>query len=322
MTGCAKGRFRVPNPLASAATDPAENDIVRARACSVRGRAGPQRSRQSTVAAVTGSIEGDHGQKSGNLAAGTDAARRWWDGAADEYQREHGPFLGSARWVWGPEGWDESDLDLLKVSPGMRALEVGCGAAAGARWLVEKGVLAVGLDLSHRMLQHSRRLDQESGTEVPLVQADAEALPFARASFDLVASAYGALPFIANAGQVFAEIFRVLAPGGRLAVSVTHPIRWAFLDDPGPRGLRAARPYFDRSPYTETDQTGRVNYVEHHRTVGDWVDLVVTAGLRLDRLVEPQWKPENSTTWDGWSPLRGALLPGTLIIVAHKPLEG
>ena len=61
-----------------------------------------------------------------------------------------------------------------------------------------------------------------------------------------------------------------------------------------------------------------VTYVEHHRTVGDWVDLVVDAGLVLDRLVEPEWKAGNDSTWGGWSPLRGAIIPGTLIL-RHAP---
>ena len=169
------------------------------------------------------------------------------------------------------------------------------------------------------MLQHSRRLDLETGVSVPVVQAHAGALPFGTHTFDLVATAYGALPFLADAHQALQEITRVLAPDGRAVLAVTHPIRWAFPDDPGPGGLTAVRPYFDRTPYAETDDSGKVTYVEHHRTVGDWVDLVVAAGLQLDRLVEPPWNPENPAVWGGWSPLRGALLPGTLIIVAHRP---
>lgn len=180
----------------------------------------------------------------------------------------------------------------------------------------------MGLDLSHRMLQHSRRLDHETGQAVPVVQADAGSLPFGDATFDLVATAYGALPFVADVDRVLGEVARVLVPGGRTVLAVTHPIRWAFPDDPGQGGLTAIRSYFDRSPYVETDDSGAVTYVEHHRTVGDWVELVVTAGLRLERLIEPPWNPQNKSIWGGWSPLRGAVLPGTLIISAHKPADG
>ena len=102
-------------------------------------------------------------------------------------------------------------------------------------------------------------------------------------------------------------------------VAVTHPIRWAFLDDPGSGGLTAVRPYFDRTPYAEVDPDGAVVYVEHHRTVGDWVSTAVNAGFVIDQLVEPPWNPDNPRIWGGWSPLRGSLIPGTLILVAHKP---
>ena len=177
----------------------------------------------------------------------------------------------------------------------------------------------MGLDISHRMLQHSRRLDEQTGVTVPVVEAHAAALPFRADTFDLVATSYGALPFVAEADPVMAEIRRVLTPGGRAVLAVTHPFRWSFLDDPGQAGLTAVRSYFDRTPYSEVDDGGQVVYVEHHRTVGDWVAALVAAGLVVDQLVEPTWNPENERTWGGWSPLRGSLLPGTLILGAHRP---
>lgn len=317
----ARAGFACRNRLkpAETETDPAENDMVRARACSVRGRTSPQRCQESTVAAVTGSIEGVPRRIAVDGAASTAAARAWWDSAADAYQHEHEDLLGRASWLWGPEGWTDDELDLLHTRAGERVLEVGCGAAAGARSQIERGVAAVGLDVSHRMLQHSRRIDEATGTGVPVVQATAEVLPFRGGTFDVVATSYGALPFVADADRVLAEIQRVLVPGGRTVLAVTHPLRWAFRDDPGQGGLTAVRSYFDRTPYAETDQEGRVTYVEHHRTIGDWVGLVVGAGLVIDQLVEPPWNPRNQQTWGGWSPRRGALIPGTLIVAAHKP---
>jgi SAM-dependent methyltransferase len=124
---------------------------------------------------------------------------------------------------------------------------------------------------------------------------------------------------VADAAAVLAEVGRVLRPGGRLVASVTHPIRWCFPDDPGPAGLTASDSYFDRRPYTEEDDSGTVTYVEHHRTVGDWVRAVIAAGLVLDDLVEPEWPAEHERPWGQWSPLRGRILPGTLIIAAIRP---
>lgn len=246
------------------------------------------------------------------------ASRSWWDAEAPAYAEEHGAFLGDAAeggaLVWGPEGWTEAELGLLGPVGGRRVLEVGAGGAQGARWLAAQGAAPVALDVSHGMLRHAQR----ETPRVALVQAHAGALPFADASFDLACSAYGALPFVADAGAVHAEVARVLRPGGRWVFSVTHPVRWAFPDAPGPAGLTADRSYFDRTPYVERAADGTPSYVEHHRTLGDTVRLLVAAGLRVVDLVEPEWPERNEQTWGGWSPLRGRLLPGTAVWVAVR----
>lgn len=241
------------------------------------------------------------------------ANQGWWDSAADAYQAEHGGFLGDARFVWGPEGFDEQWARLLGPVNGLRILEIGCGAGQCGRWLVSEGAYAVGLELSGAQLAHSRRLDERSGITLPAVQASASSLPFGAASFDVVCSAYGALPFIADAGHALAEIARVLKPGGRAVFSVSHPMRWCFLDEPGEEGLYVVTSYFDRRAYVEEDPAGSAIYVEHHRTLGDWVRLIAAAGLRLVDLTEPEWVPGNAETWGGWSALRGDLIPGTAI---------
>jgi hypothetical protein len=64
--------------------------------------------------------------------------------------------------------------------------------------------------------------------------------------------------------------------------------------------------------------SGRVLYAEYHRTLGDHVADLVSAGFVLDRLVEPEWPEGHDAVWGGWSPLRGALLPGTAIFVTNR----
>ncbi|GAA4959235.1 class I SAM-dependent methyltransferase [Streptomonospora halophila] len=251
------------------------------------------------------------------------ASRLWWEHAADEYQAEHGAFLRDTGFVWGPEGVDETDARLLgRVDElrGARVLELGCGAGQCARWLRTQGIeRVVGVDISRRQLQHARRIDEETGVGVPTAQTDVQNLPFAAGAFDLVCSAFGGLPFVPDAGAALTEAARVLRPGGRLVFSVSHPMRWCFPDDPGERGLIAEQSYFDRRAYVEEDTAGRAVYVEHHHTMGDWIRGIVSAGLVLRDLVEPEWPESNQQTWGGWSPLRGRLFPGTAIFVAAKP---
>ena len=181
------------------------------------------------------------------------ANRRDWDLSADEYQAEQGEFLRDVGFVWSPEGLYEAEVHLLGDVTGRRVLEVGCGAGQCGRWLLSQGASVVGLDVSHRQLQHSRRIDQATGLVVPVVCATATAVPLADDSFDLACSAFGALPFIGDADVVMAEVARVLRPGGRWVFAVTHPVRWMFPDDPGPTGMSVVRSYFDRSPYVERD---------------------------------------------------------------------
>jgi len=247
------------------------------------------------------------------------ASRSWWDADAADYLAEHGPDIGDTDFVWCPEGMREADVGLLGPVAGARVLEVGAGSAPCARWLVTRGATAVALDLSGAMLRHAAELGVTSGVPVPLVQAGAEHLPFADGSFDIACSAFGAVPFVAEPGRVMREVARVLRPGGRWVFSVNHPMRWMFSDDPGPDGLIVTQSYFDRTPYLEVDGTGRATYVEHHRTLGDRIRDVVAAGLVLDDLVEPEWPPGRETVWGQWSPMRGALFPGTAVLVTHKP---
>ena len=247
------------------------------------------------------------------------ASRSWWDGDADAYQAEHGGFLGEVDFVWCPEGLREADAQLLGELAGRRVLEVGCGAAAGSRWLATQGAEVVAVDLSAGMLRHAALAAASSGVRVPLVQCDAMALPFADNAFDTACTAFGAVPFVDDSGQVMREVFRVLRPGGRWVFSVTHPMRWIFLDDPGEPGLVAVHPYFDRTPYVEYDATGAPSYVEHHRTVGDRVRELVAAGFVLRDIVEPDWPEGHEQIWGQWSPLRGRIFPGTAIFVADKP---
>jgi SAM-dependent methyltransferase len=246
------------------------------------------------------------------------ASRSWWDAAAGGYQAEHGGFLRDDGFVWGPEGLDEAEVGLLGAVASRRVLEVGCGAGQCSRWLAGRGAAAIGIDISLEQLRHSRRIDASRRVEVPVVVADATALPFADRSFDLACSAHGAVPFVADSGAVMREVARVLRPGGRWVFSVTHPVRWCFADDPGPRGLVARDSYWDRRAYVEQDDKGSASYVEHHRTIGDHVREIVSAGMTLEDLVEPEWPEGHARVWGGWSPLRGRVIPGTALFVCTK----
>ncbi len=258
------------------------------------------------------------GRQAADSAASARASREWWDTDADAYHAEHGGYLGAADLVWCPENLREQDAGLLGDVRGLRVLEVGCGAAMCSRWLVGQGAEPVAFDLSGGMLRHARAGNAATGIDVPLVQADAERIPFLDASFDLAFTAFGAIQFVADSARLMREVARILRPAGRWVFATTHPTRWSFPDDPGPDGLTATMPYWDRTPYVEHAADGTATYVEHHRTVGDRVREITAAGLQLVDLVEPEWPAGHSQVWGQWSPLRGAILPGTAIYVCTR----
>ena len=63
------------------------------------------------------------------------------------------------------------------------------------------------------------------------------------------------------------------------------------------------------------DQTGATRYVEHHRTIGDWVGVLAANGFVLTAMHEPEWPADHDRTWGGWSRIRGMVTPGSAIFV-------
>jgi len=249
--------------------------------------------------------------------AGTRASRTWWNSHAAQYLAEHGTFLGDDDFLWCPEGLRESQARLLGDVAGRRVLEVGAGSAQCSRWLTAQGVAVVATDVAPGMLAAGRAMDERLGTHVPMVAADARALPFADSSFDVAFTAFGAISFVPDAGRIHRDVARVLRPGGRWVFSVTHPVRWMFPDDPSAHGMTVRRPYGDRRPYVETDSSGEVSYAEYHHTVGDHVRGLAGAGFVIEDLLEPEWPEGHEREWGGWGPVRGKYVPGTAIFVAH-----
>jgi ubiquinone/menaquinone biosynthesis C-methylase UbiE len=108
------------------------------------------------------------------------------------------------------------------IRPGERVLDVACGTGAltlAAAALASPRGSVVGLDLNPAMLAVARG----KSTDVEWREAPAEALPFADAAFDAVVSQFGMM-FFADRIAALAEMWRVLRPGGRLAVAVFDTI--------------------------------------------------------------------------------------------------
>ena len=145
--------------------------------------------------------------------------------AAPEYDDAAIRFLEA---LWGdgylsPGGPDEVDrvLDGLSLR-GKTVLDIGCGAGGITLHLIEKhgAAHATGFDVEAPVIVAARRRASERGlgSRSTFVQAPPGPLPFADASFDAVFSK-DALLHVPDKDALFAEIFRVLRPGGVFAAS-------------------------------------------------------------------------------------------------------
>jgi SAM-dependent methyltransferase len=135
----------------------------------------------------------------------------------------------------------EAFFDLVPA-PGAATLEVGCGEGRVARDLLARGHRVTGLDASPTLVGAAAEADPASH----YVVGPAEALPFDDGAFDLVV-AYNSLMDVEDMPIAVGEAARVLAPGGRLCVCITHPMQdaatWDQEDDDSPLVVDA---YLDR----------------------------------------------------------------------------
>jgi ubiquinone/menaquinone biosynthesis C-methylase UbiE len=108
-------------------------------------------------------------------------------------------------------------LAALNLGPGDRMLDVGCGTGAAVRIAATTAESAVGVDLSSAMIARGRELADEL-PNAELLEADAEALPFADHAFTAVLCTTS-LHHYPHPDRALGEMSRVLAPGGRIAVA-------------------------------------------------------------------------------------------------------
>jgi arsenite methyltransferase len=111
---------------------------------------------------------------------------------------------------------------LGRLEPGERVLDLGSGAGTDslvAAQMVGADGRVTGIDMTPEMLAKARAAADELGVDnVEFLETEAERLPFADESFDVVIS-NGVIDLIPDKDAVFSELFRVLRPGGRLQVA-------------------------------------------------------------------------------------------------------
>ncbi|GGQ66777.1 class I SAM-dependent methyltransferase [Couchioplanes azureus] len=187
-------------------------------------------------------------------------------------------------------------MAVLAPAPGERVLDAGCGTGRNLAAMLAAGARPSGVDFSPGMLAVARR--RHPG--VPLIEADLEGrLPFGDGEFDAVYCALLA-EHLAEPGRAMAEFARVLRPGGRLVLSVFHPVLAAT-------GMSAQ---FERDG-------AAYRLVAHPHSVADYEGWITGAGLGGLRRHEVGGDAEMvaEVPWAAWLVGR----PVLLVLAAEKP---
>ncbi|MFI1197237.1 class I SAM-dependent methyltransferase [Micromonospora sp. NPDC020750] len=172
-------------------------------------------------------------------------------------------------------------LRLAGNVSGRRILDAGCGSGPLSAALRAKGAVVTGFDVSAAMVDLAR---QRLGEDADLHVADLSApLPFPDAEFDDVVASL-VLHYLEDWSGPLAELRRVLKPGGRLLLSVNHPVAHAI----------EYRKYFALTKYSEDYiMDGQTVWLTFwHRPLHAMADAFAAAGFRIATISEPPPSPD------------------------------
>jgi SAM-dependent methyltransferase len=113
-------------------------------------------------------------------------------------------------------------LSRIAIEPGMRILDVACGAGQISIPAARAGAKVTGIDIAANLIEQARARAQAENLDARFDEGDAEMLPYEDSSFDLVISLIGAM-FAPRPEMVAAELKRVCRPGGRIIMANWTP---------------------------------------------------------------------------------------------------
>lgn len=202
-------------------------------------------------------------------------------------------------------------LELLGDVSGKAMLDAGCGEGFLARILAARGAHVTGIDLSPRLLQVARGKD--SGHSIDFRQADlSQPLPELAEHFDVIAS-YLVLDDVRDYRGFAATMARSAKPGARVVMALNSPFAYVLRK-------HIATNYFasgDSYPSGLARSGIRVRF--YYRTLSDYLDAFVAAGLHLIKLLDID-DPKIAGVRDAGGPLpEGEELPRFTLLAFEKP---
>ena len=222
-----------------------------------------------------------------------DSSTRSWDAAADDWVA-HADASDYQNFFLRPRM-----LELAGDVGGRRVLDLGCGEGAYSRALIRRGARVTGIDGSARLVEVARQRATAEGLDIDFRCVNASALDgIADGSFDLIVAAMVLMNVEDYAGAI-REAHRVLAPGGALCMSITHPCFSAPVSDwvrgkgRQPRHFAVDR-YFERIAWNDRiAPTFRTPTLRRHRPLEDYIGGALQAGFVLRELQEPRATDED-----------------------------
>ena len=181
--------------------------------------------------------------------------------------------------TWGQWHQPENEIRMLPDLAGKDVVELGCGTAYFGAWLKRAGARrVVGVDLTPAQLDTARRMDEEFGVGLELIEANAEDVPLPDQSFDLVVSEYGASIWC-DPKLWIAEAARLLRPEGELVFMRGTTLRNMCVPDSGPATDRLLLP--QNGLYRIDWQDGDTAGTEFHPPFGEMFAILRDNGFEL-----------------------------------------
>jgi SAM-dependent methyltransferase len=175
------------------------------------------------------------------------------------------------------------------VGPGPgKCLDLGCGTGIAIPDLANLGWTVIGVDISADQLRVARERTGDLAGD--LLEADACQLPFPNNSFDAVASMFTHTDFD-DPERAFAEVYRVLRPGGKFVYVGTHPCFVTPYVERKPGADFVLHPGYRRRGWTDTGpgfgQGIRPRVGVNHQTLAAFLNAILKSGLVLKDVDEP-----------------------------------
>ena len=210
--------------------------------------------------------------------------RAGWTKANAEYTDARASEAWAAEEItWGMFGPSDSELGVLGDMAGKDVIELGCGTAYFGAWLAKRGARVTGVDITPAQLETARRMSEETGIPLTLIEANAEEVPLPDESFDLALSEYGASIWC-DPYKWIPEAARLLRPGGELAFLCNSVLCMLCAPDGGKVGEQLVRSQFGMHRFEWPDDDG----VEFHLPHGDMLRLLRESGFEVEGLWEIQ----------------------------------